>query len=71
MGLGRAMTIDSLRVRWPSGRETLLKGVAPNQVLRVREADGGTRIAHVRPVRRHREPSVAGRARIVVEPGNW
>ena len=39
-GLGQADSVDSLTVRWPSGREVILSGVAANQALRLVEPDG-------------------------------
>jgi len=35
-GLGKAAQVDELRVEWPDGGQTLLRGVAINQVLVVR-----------------------------------
>ncbi len=37
-GIGAATTIDRLEVRWPSGTETVLTGVAADQVLTVSES---------------------------------
>ena len=39
-GLGPAEHVDTLTVRWPSGRSSRLTGVAANQVLVVTEPDG-------------------------------
>ncbi|MFQ5446240.1 MAG: VCBS repeat-containing protein [Saprospiraceae bacterium] len=39
-GLGQSQVIDSIRITWPGNRHvTLLKGVQPNQLLVVKEAD--------------------------------
>lgn len=38
-GLGPATTVDEVRVDWPEGGQTVLKGVASGQVLTVRSAD--------------------------------
>jgi hypothetical protein len=42
-GLGAAARLDSLRVLWPDGRSTLLREVAANQTLRLRQADAPER----------------------------
>ena len=39
-GLGPATQVDTLTVRWPSGRSSKLTDVAPNQVLVVTEPRG-------------------------------
>ena len=36
-GLGQASTVEQIQVRWPSGREQILRDVTPNQVLTVIE----------------------------------
>jgi hypothetical protein len=36
-GLGKDGTLPKLEVRWPSGALSVLEGVAPNQVLVVKE----------------------------------
>jgi hypothetical protein len=36
-GLGRAMVVESLLVRWPSGATTTLTGVKSDQVLRIEQ----------------------------------
>jgi len=41
-GLGTAETVDSLRVLWPSGRESLLLGPAVDQIIEIAEPDGPT-----------------------------
>jgi enediyne biosynthesis protein E4 len=38
-GLGTAERADELRVTWPDGGETVVRGVAPNQLLTVRRED--------------------------------
>ena len=38
-GLGKEMVIESLEIRWPSGRRQVLHGVAPDQVLMVNEPE--------------------------------
>ena len=40
LGLGDAAVVERLHVRWPSGRETVLRDVAANQFLAVREGEG-------------------------------
>jgi hypothetical protein len=44
-GLGRATRIDRLELRWPSGRTEVIRNLAANQLITVREGDGivGTR----------------------------
>jgi hypothetical protein len=41
-GLAGAQTVDSVRVKWPYGGETVLTDVAANQVLDIRVSDGAT-----------------------------
>ena len=36
-GLGAAKTIDEIAVTWPSGKSTMLTGVKPGQILKIRE----------------------------------
>ena len=36
-GLGKARSIETIEILWPSGRAQVLKGVAADQVLQVRE----------------------------------
>jgi hypothetical protein len=36
-GLGEATTVDTIHIRWPSGAESVLRDVAANQMLVVRE----------------------------------
>ena len=38
-GLGKEEDIESLEIRWPSGKLQVLKEVAPDQILRVEERD--------------------------------
>jgi len=38
-GVGPCLTIDTLRVEWPDGRETVLNGVATNKRITVRQAE--------------------------------
>ena len=38
-GLGAAEKLDELRIFWPSGRKSVMRGVAVNRVLRVREPE--------------------------------
>jgi hypothetical protein len=43
-GLGSAMTVDSLEVRWPDGTVTTMKNVKVNQIIEIKqgaESDGG------------------------------
>ena len=37
LGLGAAAVVDELRIRWPSGHEQLLEGLAADRILRVVE----------------------------------
>jgi hypothetical protein len=39
-GLGAATHVDRLTIRWPSGKQTVLRDVAANQSLRVEEGRG-------------------------------
>ena len=39
-GLGSAAEVESVLIEWPSGVSTTIRGVAPKQVLRVREGQG-------------------------------
>ncbi len=36
-GLGLAQSADEVKIRWPSGKEQLLRGVKANQILTVEE----------------------------------
>ena len=36
-GLGQVKEIKELRINWPSGRSTLLRGIAVDQVLTIKE----------------------------------
>jgi len=38
-GLGKATTIDSLVVEWPSRKKTILKSLTPNQIITLNEKD--------------------------------
>ncbi|HEY9195763.1 MAG TPA: CRTAC1 family protein, partial [Mucilaginibacter sp.] len=38
-GLGKTKEIDSVIVKWPGGRQQVLKGVKPNQTITVKETD--------------------------------
>ncbi len=38
-GLGRQSTVDTLEIRWPSGRTQTLNRVAVNQILKIREPE--------------------------------
>lgn len=54
-GLGPVSTIDTLRVDWPDGKQSLLTGVKVNQTLRMDEAQAKTaedepRSSNVRPL---------------------
>jgi hypothetical protein len=40
-GLGRYDKLDTLTIRWPSGREQVLRDVAADQILTVVEPDNG------------------------------
>ena len=51
-GLGSAATIDSVEVRWPSGRVEALGHVAVDRIYQVQEGSGvASPAAAVRPVR--------------------
>ncbi len=39
-GLGTVQKVDSIRIHWPLGKTTLLKEVAVNQTLKLKEVDG-------------------------------
>ena len=38
-GLGKEEAVESLEIRWPSGKVQVLKEVKPDQILRVEEPD--------------------------------
>ena len=38
-GLGKADSVDKIEIFWPSGKVQVLRGVAANQVLQVREPE--------------------------------
>ena len=38
-GLGKTKVIDSVLVKWPDGKQKLLKGVLPNQVITVKQSE--------------------------------
>ena len=40
-GLGKARKLKALEIRWPSGQTTTLNDVAANQMIVVKEAQGG------------------------------
>ncbi|QTE42263.1 MULTISPECIES: VCBS repeat-containing protein [Mucilaginibacter] len=40
-GLGKIKEIDSIVVKWPCGKQKVLKGVKPNQTITVKEAESG------------------------------
>lgn len=40
IGLGKLDTVDLVLVLWPDGKETRMKGVATNQVLKLNQQDG-------------------------------
>ncbi len=40
VGLGAATRVDRLEVRWPSGRNEIVRNVPANQVVTIREGDG-------------------------------
>jgi hypothetical protein len=39
-GLGTALRAEALEVRWPSGRTDLVREIAPNQIVTIREGEG-------------------------------
>jgi hypothetical protein len=39
-GLGRATSVASIEVRWPSGRNEVFAGVAADQIISLREGSG-------------------------------
>jgi hypothetical protein len=41
-GLGRAMEVDRLEIRWPGGRTDVLQKIAANSVITVVEGEGVT-----------------------------
>jgi hypothetical protein len=41
--LGKAVKVDLLEIRWPSGQVDTLKDIAVNQVVFVKEGEGITR----------------------------
>ena len=45
-GLGRADHVRELDIRWPSGRRSILKGIAADQILTVREPETGNSPEH-------------------------
>jgi len=47
-GVGPCLTIDTLRVEWPDGRETVLNGVATNKRITVRQSEA-TKAKDIRP----------------------
>src|SRR6266536_94228 len=38
-GLGKAKKIDSVKVQWPNGRESLLKNLLPNQTIAIKQSN--------------------------------
>ncbi|UZR96595.1 VCBS repeat-containing protein [Chondrinema litorale] len=40
IGLGKATSIDELKIEWPDGKTTVLNDVKTNQVLKVEQAEG-------------------------------
>ena len=57
-GLGAAVSVDTLRVVWPSGREEVVEGVAANREVVVEEGEG---IIDVRPLPGRGEGALAHR----------
>jgi hypothetical protein len=51
VGLGSATSADSIRIRWPSGRETTVEKVTAGQTIEIEE---GTGIVSTRPFRQVR-----------------
>ena len=47
IGLGKIDTVDLILVLWPDGKETRLKKVATNQVLRLNQRDGNAPVVPV------------------------
>ena len=43
-GLGKAVKVDLLEIRWPSGQVDSIKDVKPNQVVFVKEGEGIVRM---------------------------
>ncbi|WP_407716477.1 ASPIC/UnbV domain-containing protein [Mucilaginibacter metallidurans] len=39
--MGKIKEIDSIVVKWPCGKQKVLKGVKPNQTITVKEAESG------------------------------
>jgi hypothetical protein len=48
-GLGKAVKVELLEIRWPSGQVDTLKDVKPNQVIYVKEAAGIVRTMQFPP----------------------
>ena len=46
-GLGDAILVDSLRVKWPSGRSETIAGVKANQVVTLKEGSGAIRTSPI------------------------
>ncbi len=50
-GLGKAVKVDLLEIRWPSGQVDTLKDVKPNQVIYVKEGEGIVRTMQFPPTK--------------------
>jgi len=48
-GLGKAKVVDSVKVTWMSGQETVLMNIAVNQLLKIQEKSKGRTPARQRP----------------------
>ncbi len=48
-GLGKAVKVELLEIRWPSGQVDTLKDVKPNQVIYLKEAEGIVRTMQFPP----------------------
>ena len=44
-GLGKSTRLDSLEISWPSGKRSILKGLASGMIYRIRESDGAVETA--------------------------
>ncbi len=50
-GLGNLATVDTVLIKWPNGKQQLLKNVAANQVLKVKQADANESYNWTHPVK--------------------
>src|ERR1700682_3797322 len=50
-GLGKAVKVELLEIRWPSGQVDAMKDIKPNQVIYVKEAEGIVRTMQFAPAK--------------------